>query len=68
MTHPVKNSIAEVLNEGDAHLHERWIDDYDNVWEVLEDREGLRLEAVDGNASIPYWTTYVVSLPGLHRM
>lgn len=68
MTHSIKNSIAEVLSKGEAHLHERWIDDYDNVWEVLEDREGLRLGAVDGNASIPYWTTYVIRLPGLHRM
>jgi len=67
MTHSIEDSIADVLSKGDAHLHEHWIDDYDNVWEVLEDREGLRLHAVGGNASIPYWTTYVVSLPGLHR-
>jgi hypothetical protein len=67
MTHPIENSIAEVLNKGEAHVHERWVDDYENVWEVLEDREGLRLDAVDGNATIPYWTTYVVRLPGLHR-
>ncbi len=68
MTHPIENSIAEVLNKAEAHVHERWIDDYKNVWEVLEDREGLRLDAVDGNATIPYWTTYVVRLPGLHRL
>lgn len=68
MTHSIEGSIAQVLSKGNAHLHERWIDDNDNVWEVLEDREGLRLDAVDGNATIPYWTTYVVRLPGLHRL
>lgn len=67
MTHSIEGSIAEVLSKGEAHPHEHWIDDYDNIWEVLEDREGLRLGAVNGNANIPYWTTYVVRLPGLHR-
>lgn len=68
MTHPVKGSIAEVLSRADALVHERWIDDFDNVWEVREDCEGLRLDAVDGNATIPYWATYVIRLPGLHRL
>lgn len=68
MTHSIENSIADVLSKGEARLHERWVDDYDNVWEVLEDREGLRLDAVDGNPTIPYWTTYVIRLPGLHRL
>jgi len=68
MAHSIEGSIAEVLSKGEAHQHEQWIDDYENVWEVLEDREGLRLHAVNGNASIPYWTTYVVCLPGLHRV
>ncbi len=68
MTHSVEGNIAETLNQGEARLHEHWIDADENVWEVLEDREGLRLHAVEGNATIPYWTTYVVRLPGLHRM
>ena len=68
MTHAVEGNIAETLSQGDARLHEHWIDADNNEWEVLEDREGLSLHAVDGNASIPYWTTYVVRLPGLHRM
>jgi hypothetical protein len=68
MTHSVEGNVAEVLSQGDAHVHERWVDDFDNVWEVREDREGLRLDAVGGNATIPYWTTYVVRLPGLHRL
>jgi len=68
MTHPVEGNVAEVLSRGDAHVQERWIDEFDNVWEVKEDREGLRLDAVEGNATIPYWTTYVVRLPGLHRL
>lgn len=68
MTHSIEGSIAEVLRKSEAHLHEHWVDANNNIWEVLEDREGLRLHAVNGNASIPYWTTYVVSLPGLHRV
>ena len=68
MTHTVEGNIAETLSKGDASLHEHWIDADENIWEVHEDREGLSLHAVDGNANIPYWTTYVVRLPGLHRM
>lgn len=68
MSHSIENSIAEVLNKGEAHIHEHWIDDNENVWEVHGEREGLMLRSADGNASIPYWTTYVVRLPGLHRM
>ena len=68
MTHSVEGNVAEVLSQGDARVHEHWVDDFENVWEVREDREGLRLDAVDGNATIPYWTTYVVRLPGLHRI
>lgn len=68
MPHSIQGSIAEVLSKGEANLHEHWIDNNENVWEVHEEREGLMLRAVEGNAIIPYWTTYLVSLPGLHRM
>jgi hypothetical protein len=68
MTHSIEGSIAEILNKGEAHLHEHWVDDNENVWEVHGEREGFMLRAVEGNASIPYWTTYLVSLPGLHRI
>ncbi len=68
MTHSIEGSIAEILSKGGAQPHERWIDDYDNVWEIREDRDGLILHAVDGNASISYWTTCVVRLPGLRRV
>ena len=68
MSHSIEGSIAEVLKKGEARMHEHWVDNNENVWEVHEEREGLMLLAVDGNATIPYWTTYVVSLPGLHRM
>ena len=39
MTHSVEGNVAEVLSEADAHVHECWVDDFDNVWEVREDRE-----------------------------
>ena len=68
MSHSIEGSIAEVLTKGEACLHEHWADDNENIWEVHGEREGLMLLAVDGNASIPYWTTYVISLPGLHRI
>lgn len=68
MSHSIQGSIAEVLTKGEANIHEHWVDDNENVWEVHGEREGLMLRSVDGNASIPYWTTYLVSLPGLHRM
>lgn len=68
MTRSITNSVAEVLENAGAHAHERWMDDYENLWEVHEDRDGFSLHAVDGNATIPYWTTYLVQLPGLHRV
>lgn len=68
MSHAVQGNVAEVLSRADAHVHERWIDAFDNVWEVEEHREGLRLDAVDGNTTIPYRTTCVIRLPGLHRL
>ena len=68
MTHSIEGSVADILGQNNAHAHERWADDFNNVWEIHEDRDGLSLYAVEGNATIPYWTTYVVQLPGLHRM
>ena len=68
MTHSVEGNVAEVLIRGDARVHERWVDDFENVWEVREGREGLRLDALDGTATIPYWTICVVRLPALHRL
>ena len=46
MTHSVEGNVAEVLSQGDARVHEHWVDDFENVWEVREDREGLRLDGV----------------------
>jgi hypothetical protein len=68
MTHPVEGNVVEVRSQGDTRVHERWLDDFENVWEVRADLEGLRLDAVEGNATIPCWTTCVVRLPGLHRL
>ena len=36
MTHSVAGSIAEILRDGDARVHERWVDGFDNVWEVRD--------------------------------
>mgnify|MGYP000116724811 FL=1 len=68
MTDSGEGNVADVLSQGDARVHERWRDDFATVWELRADLEGLRLDALDGTATIPYWTICVVRLPALHRL
>ena len=68
MIHTIKDSVSSILEHGHAKAGEHWVDSFENEWVVHEDRDGFWLESSEGNAVIPYWTTYVIQLPGLHRI
>ncbi|MEE8057250.1 MAG: hypothetical protein V3T17_05370 [Pseudomonadales bacterium] len=62
-------SVEQILIETAASSGEQYGDDYGNIWQVHEDRDGLRLQIKDNpDAWIPYWTANTIKLPGLHRI
>lgn len=69
------NSVAKVLTQLKAKNNWLVKDDFGSTWLVKTDRDGYKLDGYKGegktngaceNATIPYWLTFCIELPGLH--